>query len=104
MGTDDTARLRRHRESQSGYIIFLLDRLICRATSVLNTLTRHHEKRRVTSYPMLGFLWLEFTQPLHSHGLGWYSDSKGHVYFQFTEPKQSDPDPQQMPLLGERRT
>lgn len=56
----DTARLQSHREDQSGYIILFPDSLVRRASSVLITLSRYYEKRRVTSYPISGFLWLEF--------------------------------------------
>lgn len=56
---NNTARLQSHREDESGYIILFPDSLVCRATSVLITLTRYYEKRRVTSYPVSGFLWLE---------------------------------------------
>jgi hypothetical protein len=99
---NDTARLRRHREDQSGYIILFPVSLLCRATSVLITLTSYYEIRRVTSYPIAGFLWLEvlFTQAPSLCGLGWYRDSKAQVYFQFTEPTQSEPGPQQIPSLG----
>lgn len=57
---NDTARLRSHREEQSDYIIVFPDSLVRRAASVLITPTRYCEKRRVTCYPISGFLWLEF--------------------------------------------